>query len=38
MSTVTPGGQRVCWRCGIPFAWTDEAALRRCMDLARAAS
>ena len=32
-----PGGGRVCWRCGTPFAWTDEQALARCTELARAA-
>ncbi|MGH3218975.1 MAG: hypothetical protein ACRDPY_09755 [Streptosporangiaceae bacterium] len=28
------GDQDVCWRCGVPFAWTDEDALRRCAQLA----
>lgn len=26
-----------CWRCGVPFAWTDLPALRRCTELARSA-
>lgn len=25
---------RRCWRCGQPIAWTDEAALARCYELA----
>jgi hypothetical protein len=28
----------VCWRCGTPFAWTDEQTLARCTELARAAA
>lgn len=27
-----------CWRCGVPFARTTDEALRRCAELARAAS
>jgi hypothetical protein len=33
-----PCGGRVCWRCGVPFAWSDAAALARCTELARAAA
>lgn len=27
-----------CWRCGVPFALTDNEDLRRCAELAREAS
>ena len=27
-----------CWRCGTPFAWTTTEVLRRCTEMARAAS
>lgn len=33
-----PGGGRICGRCGVPFAWTDGAALARCTELAREAA
>ena len=27
---------RVCWRCGVPFAWTTDEDLARCTALAQA--
>lgn len=28
----------VCWRCGVPFAWTTDEDLKRCTELARSAA
>jgi hypothetical protein len=33
-----PGRPDVCWRCGVPFALTTDAVLRRCAELAAGAS
>jgi hypothetical protein len=36
MVTRRPDNPRgVCWRCGVPFAWTTAADLARCAQLAR---
>ena len=31
---MTPAG--LCWRCGVPFAWTTPETLARCTALAQA--
>ena len=35
MVTAGADGLRICWRCGVPYSWTDEAVLARCTELAR---